>query len=308
MKRITVASLLVLSLFALAGTAGSASAAWHCLTAKWFGQYDESGPAGAQCQKYLVIPLLFNWDLFETSKGKEIGRDEICALVEAGEASLFDGPSCGSAEEHKGTGEYEIGLPKLTTFVTASGGTLSFHAEGGLSQLFGERLGVVGEIHCEKNLATGEILSGTSLADKVLIDFTGKCVQNSPIGDNEVCVEPILAKQTRGELGETGGLVSFLLAPVSGTEFATTDCGGEGTTVTGAIIGLFTESAKYNKLESSALLLFSAKGTSQQDTEIELLGTSMTGIHLSASGLFGGNAAESASTVITADGDVEIRN
>lgn len=193
------------------------------------------------------------------------------------------------------------------TFVTESGGTLSFHAEGELAQLFGERLGVVGEIHCEKSLATGEILNNTPLADKVLINFTGKCVQNSSIGKNETCVEPILVKESRGELGLSGGLVAFLLAPASGTEFATTSCGGEKTTVTGAIIGLFTESSKYNKLEPNALLVFSAKETTQQDTEIELLGTTMTGVHLSTSGLFGGEAAQNADSVVTPDGKVEIK-
>lgn len=193
------------------------------------------------------------------------------------------------------------------TFVTESGKTLSFHAEGGLAQLFGERLGVVGEIHCEKSLATGEILSGTPLVDKLLIDFTGNCVQNSSIGKNEACESEIMVKEARGELGLSGGLVAILLAPASGTEFATTDCGGEKTTVTGAIVGLFPESTKYNKLESSALLEFKSKETAQQDTSINLLGTEMTGIHLSTSGLFGGEAAESASSVITPDGKVEIK-
>ncbi len=111
MKRIVIAGVLLVSVFALSGIAtGSASAAYHCLHARYFGQYDKDGPRGAQCREYLVIPLLFNWDLFQTTGAKSIAVGQLCALVEAGEASLFNGANCGPEEEQKGEGKYEIAL------------------------------------------------------------------------------------------------------------------------------------------------------------------------------------------------------
>lgn len=92
---------------ALAGT-GSASAAYHCLATFW-GQYKKDGAIGEQCKEYGVIPV-YSWDLYETKTATVIATGVLCALVEPPEISLYDGPSCGPSEEHKGEGEWSRAL------------------------------------------------------------------------------------------------------------------------------------------------------------------------------------------------------
>ncbi len=196
-------------------------------------------------------------------------------------------------------------------FDTESGKTLAFTASGGTAQLFGERAGIVGEINCESSSGSGEILNKTPLADNILISFEGKCHETIS-GSTSACTEPITTKRIRGEIGlilpaTSPKTVGILLIPYNSTgEFAEPVCNGTGTKVTGAIIGTFPETTKYNKLEKTAEIAFTSSGITQAQTEIDLLGVEMKGIHLHTAGLFGGNAAENAEAIITGDGGINI--
>jgi hypothetical protein len=194
-------------------------------------------------------------------------------------------------------------------FLTASGAKLLFSATGGLAVLKGKKIGQEAEIHCEKSTGHGFVLNKTSLADEVLISFSGSCVENaSALGlKNAACVEPIVVKESRGELGLVSTTeVGLLLSPASGTEFAKTECGGSVTTVSGAIIGTFPETGKYGKLEAEAELLFKATGAKQEPTAIELLGVKMTGVTLKVSEIFGEEASEATKSTIKGDGKIAI--
>lgn len=196
-------------------------------------------------------------------------------------------------------------------FKTESGKTLLFTGEGGLAVLLGERAGSIGEILCHKVLLHGEILNGTPLIDKVTITFHTNCISNSILGDNEKCKEPIEVHPVRGEIGLVPTkLVGLYLTPYNGTEFVTVECGSNDTTVDGSIVGLVPEKVgttnQYNKVLTKYETRFEASGVKQRFTEIELLGTNMTGDELSVTGLFGGQASEITNTTLAGDGGVEI--
>jgi hypothetical protein len=197
----------------------------------------------------------------------------------------------------------------LPLFLTESGAKLLFTALGGLAILRGKKIGQEAEIHCEESTAHGFVLNKTSLADEVQISFSNKCVENAAaLGlKNAACKEPIVVKESKGELGLIGTTeVGLLLAPVTGTEFAKTECGGSSTTVSGAIIGTFPETGKYGKLEAKAELLFKATGAKQEPTSIELLDNLMTGVTLKVSEIFGEEASEATKSTITGDGKIAI--
>jgi hypothetical protein len=191
--------------------------------------------------------------------------------------------------------------------------SLLFTATGGAAVLKGKKLTQEAEINCEESSTHGFTLNKTSLADEVDIEFKTNCNETAPaLGLNKAaCVEPIKVKETRGELGLTTlgaetKLLALLLAPVSGSEFVTTECGGVRTVVGGAIVGFLPQRAKYNKFESEAELVFRASGAKQEPTEIELLGTNMTGVKLTVSEAFGEEASEATKASVKGDGKVAI--
>ncbi len=194
-------------------------------------------------------------------------------------------------------------------FNTESGKTLSFSASGGLATLLGEELKVRAEIMCEKSSTTGEILNKTPLADNIAITFTGKCKESIAGGTASSCTEPITVKPARGEIGLAAKEeVGIVLKPYnSAGEFVETTCGSNKTTVDGEIIGLYPETKNYNKLEKSAEQAFNAKGTTQEPTEIELLGVKMTKVELKVSGAFGEKSSQITIATVTNDGGIEIK-
>lgn len=107
MKRIGIAGLFLIVAFALSGVAaGSASAAWEC-RAVLFGSYPLPPVyEGESCRGEigLYIP---GYKMVQVAGAKEIEAGVICALVEPGEGSLFDGSNCGASEKLEGKGEYE---------------------------------------------------------------------------------------------------------------------------------------------------------------------------------------------------------
>jgi hypothetical protein len=107
MKRIGTAGLFLIMVFVLSGVAaGSASAAWEC-RAVLFGSYPlPSIHSGEQCRGELGL-YIPGYKLVQVTGAKEIEAGVICALVESGEGSLFDGPNCGSSEKLEGKGGYE---------------------------------------------------------------------------------------------------------------------------------------------------------------------------------------------------------
>ncbi len=200
-------------------------------------------------------------------------------------------------------------------FKTQSGATLLYEGSSGVALLRGGALGgaITAEIICEKSVTHGNILNDSPLTHKVSVQFSGKCEQNGDGDSKTACSEPIVLKETVGELGlllsaslpEEVGLV---LKPVSGTSFVTTKCGSSEVTVGGEIIGTFPEMGKYNKLESTARLLFSAnKTTKQTPTEIDLLGVEMKKVELKVEIAFGESASQEQTETLTPDGQVEIK-
>jgi hypothetical protein len=198
----------------------------------------------------------------------------------------------------------EGGAAKASLLFTAISGTAVLRAKK-LTQEF--------EINCEESSTHGFTLNKTSLADEVDIEFKTNCNETAPaLGLNKAaCVEPIKVKETRGELGLTTlgaetKLLALLLAPVSGSEFVTTECAGVKTVVGGAIVGFLPQRAKYNKFESEAELVFRASGAKQEPTEIELLGVNMTGVTLALVEAFGEEASEATKASVKGDGKVAI--
>lgn len=198
-------------------------------------------------------------------------------------------------------------------FLTESAKELSFTASGGVATLRGLNLGAVGTITCEKNTSKGFITPKSTLAHRVVVEFSGKCEQT--VGTNKgTCTEPIKTAEMLAELGLVSKKVVELLAPSSGTTFVTVTCTNGNTTVEGAVVGEFPEvNAKgvnqYNKMLTESELVFEAEGKNtdnQAIKTIELLGTNMTGAELKVSGFFGGKASQEGTGIIKPDGGVEI--
>jgi len=197
----------------------------------------------------------------------------------------------------------------------SSKSTLLFSGNSGLSTLRGKQAGQEAVIMCEKDESHGELTNNSPLAHNISIQFSGDCLQKVGGGANEICKEPIIIKTTTGELGfiEPNKLVGLYLAPTTGTEFTTVECGSFKTVVSGSIVGefplLFKQNARedqYNTSRTSFELKFNAAGTKQAITAIELLGVKMTGDHLEVTGLFGEEASEETTETLTPDGSGEI--
>jgi hypothetical protein len=202
----------------------------------------------------------------------------------------------------------------LPEFVGAKS-EVAFTSTSGTSVLSGEELGIPATITCEKDETSGTILNHSMLVDKVVAKFFGKCHQSINGGEPTTCEEPITTSAMMGELGyikEKAKPVGLLLKPESGSVFATTKCGSTETVVEGEIVGEFPEINKalvnqYNKSLTKFELVFKASGTKQAVTTLELLTGFMTGIHLSVSGFFGGEASQSDTESITAAEAGEIK-
>jgi hypothetical protein len=194
----------------------------------------------------------------------------------------------------------------LPLFLTQSGKALLFTADSGLGTLRGTEAGVEATITCEKDLVHGFVLNASPLAHEVEIQFHTKCEQKSAAGTAK-CSEPIKVKKAYGELGLLNGHVLLLLAPEVGTEFVEVTCETTKTNVSGAVIGEFDLNGKdgnpqYGVDREDFLLLFKAKGTTQEPEEIELLGTLMTKVGLSVTNFLGGKASEETVELILLDG------
>jgi Trypsin len=205
----------------------------------------------------------------------------------------------------------------IPLFLTASGKALSFTGTSKLTLLRALNLGVLGVIDCEKGLSSGQLLHRSPVALKIELEYSGKCEQ-AVFGTKEACIEPIKFKLTFGELGlltfpNGKRAIALLLAPESGTELAKVTCGGNTTTIEGAIVVEFPETnalgeKQYNTLRNSLELVFKSesKNENQALTSIELSGVSMTKAELKISGFFGGKASLESTQTISPDGSVSI--
>lgn len=196
-------------------------------------------------------------------------------------------------------------------FLTQSKNALPFTGTSGLALL---RFAIAGNeslISCEKDAISGELLDNASRARKVELEFSGKCLENG----SGTCIEPIKIKLALGELGlasSTSKRVLLLLAPESGTTFATIECSGS-MTIEGAVIGEIPELNKsgevqYNKDRKNFELIFRSANKNQHQAinEILLLGTQMTGVELKIPGFFGGDLSVETVETLTTDGEALI--
>jgi hypothetical protein len=240
-------------------------------------------------------------------------------------------PTCKTEYEPIKTSLITLGLTLLTTsnqtrhatarhplFLTESGTELLFSGSnpaGTTPTLRALNLGVLGTITCERVLVDGFARPKSPLAHSVLVVFHGKCEQT--IGVNKsACTEPILWKPSSAELGLVLGnkTVGILLTPEGTPVFATPTCGGNTTTIEGAVVGEVPEINKkaenqYNKLLSEIEYVFEAAGKNSENqniTSIELLGTTMTGAELKVTGFFGGKASQEMTLILKGDGKIEI--
>ncbi len=238
---------------------------------------------------------------------------------------------CSTAYEPIKTSLIGLGLTLLTTFnqtrhlptrhplfLTESRTELLFSGSnpaGTTPTLRALSAGLLGTIACEKVEVHGFVLPKSPLAQGISVVFRGKCEQT--IGANKsACAEPISWKTSSAELGLVLGnkTVGILLAPSTGTELAKPTCGGNVTTIEGAVIGEIPEINKkaenqYNKLLSETEYVFEAAGKNTENqiiTSIELLGANMTGAELKVSGFFGGKASQEMTLILKGDGKIEI--
>jgi hypothetical protein len=172
-------------------------------------------------------------------------------------------------------------------FLTSNGEELLFTGIGGLWLWRALEGGVLGLGDCEQADYHGWALHKSPLAHRVTIEFSTKC--ELTLGSMKLkCTEPIKTKEMLAELGLilTGGnkIVGLLLIPSDGTKlFAELECGGEVTTVEGAVVGEIPEIAggidQYNKFLTEIFLVFESenKTENQKYTAIDLLGAQMNG-------------------------------
>jgi hypothetical protein len=250
MKRIGIAGLLVVMAIAVSGvSAGSASAGGICL-ATFFGLYTNDSAIGTQCKNNVIVSIP-GWSLFRTTGSKEISPGLLCALVEAGEPSLYDGSSCGTSEEHHASGEYakallgpyllnsSLGVPAKSLFTGTSKESV-FETKSGES------------VKCKADTVMGN-LTGAS-TDEAEVKFTGctavggllKCKTTGSasgeivLKENSRLVWLNEAKQEPGEAFslpstltiECTGLASETLEVRGGTICATTKALSKKATVT----------------------------------------------------------------------------
>ncbi len=196
-------------------------------------------------------------------------------------------------------------------FDTESGKTLLFTATGGEVTLLGEQAKIIGELKCEKTSWHGEILNKTPLADNITISFSGNCHETIS-GSSHTCNEPINFESVRGEIGlvlpaTSPKTVGILLIPYNSSgKFADPVCNGTGTEYSGAVIGTFPETSKYNTFAKTAEIKFTSSGTKQAQEAIDLLGVEMKGIHMDSAGLFGGLVGLNSDAEIIGDGGIKI--
>jgi hypothetical protein len=188
-------------------------------------------------------------------------------------------------------------------FLTTSGKTLSFTGVSGLFELRGLNAGVLGTVDCEKGVTSGELLNESTLARKIELEFSGKCLET--VGTSDEKCNPVAFKLTLGELGLLNKKTVLLLAPENGTEFATVTCGGTKTVIEKAVIGEIPEAGESVGLTVFDVVLKAVNATiTQAITEIELLGVNMTGVHLSVAGFLGGQASGETTETINPDAEV----
>lgn len=195
----------------------------------------------------------------------------------------------------------------LPLFLTASGTELLFTADSGAGTLRGQG---GAEVKCEQDLAHGFVLDKSSLAHEVEVSFHKNCEQKIGLVKSK-CTEPIKTKLLFGELGLLHEHVLILFAPEAGSVFVTLTCGGNSTTVEGAVIGEIKllgadGGSQYGVLRKDFLLLFNANGTKQEPKEIELLDNLMQGVSLQTKGFFAGEASEETHELVLPDGNVQI--
>jgi hypothetical protein len=105
MKRVGLLITVLVAMIAVSGGAAStASAQYRCRLVRYIGLWEDW--ASTQCVVMYSYPT-DGWSLYNTSGAVAHGAF-LCALVDTGEPSLFTSNGCGSSEEHKGTGEWEL--------------------------------------------------------------------------------------------------------------------------------------------------------------------------------------------------------
>jgi hypothetical protein len=197
-------------------------------------------------------------------------------------------------------------------FLTAGPEELLFTGSGGAVTLRSKQAGVEGTISCERTLSfTGLAVTESALVNALRIELNGRCEQT--VGSSkDTCSEPIKLELSYGQLGLLHNHVFLLVAPENGTLFATVKCTNGNTQVRGAVIGEFPLNGRGGSLQYGVsledfLLLYKAKGITQEPEEIELAGGLMKGVGLTTEGLFSGKASAEATELLKFDGLTEIQ-
>jgi hypothetical protein len=202
MKRIIMLGLLLaMALTANAATPGAASAG-ICLPVFAYGRYDKDAAPGLQCREKLFFPVLEGFTLFRTNTAKAHSAGEVCALVEASELSLFDGPNCESSEEHKGESEYEVAITggekvwfESGQFISP-GVRLAILSSGGPFTLKSTLAGVKVKIECSKEDDEGHVWNeedtgGEVLGLDLILTLFDSCTVPEPASQKCEVDEPI---------------------------------------------------------------------------------------------------------------------
>jgi hypothetical protein len=287
--------------FVLSGlTSAPASGEWACLRG-FIGGYSAPGGAGEQC----VGPagfLVFGYNLYLINVPKEIAPGVLCALVEAGEVSLYDGSSCGASEEHKGESEYAKAFKATPSFSPSS--KQKFSSSGGPSTLKSGS----DTVSCASLKGAGEI-TGLMEVGNVVVDWTG-CKSSSEtesgcsIKSKGATAEGLIKTNTlRGSLGLTltGSYIGLLLLPSSGktvTELSSNACTPESK-VTGEVAG---EESPIDQSQVTGKVVFAVSSSKQAIREIATL----SGVSEPELVAFGTVASERGEESITYESAIEI--
>jgi hypothetical protein len=248
----------------------SASAAWRCLSSRFFGLFQRSAPVGQQCRVY--DRSSGRYGLFQTAGATAIETGELCALVESDEPSLFDGSNCGASEEHKGESEYEIALTE-PQFGTSKD---RFTTKTSLALL---ETASTSPVDCASSVSTGEVTGAKSVGSLVVI-FSG-CHSNEGAGCSVKGggggTGNIITNTLDGELGtvsakEAASEVGLLLLPTSGKTFVTLEGScliSSPSAVEGSVAGEVTP--LYEESKTGKLIFTGTKGK-QDIKDINILG------------------------------------
>jgi hypothetical protein len=200
-------------------------------------------------------------------------------------------------------------------FFTQSGRELLFSGSGGLALLRGGAPPFESVVDCEKTLTDGFALNLSTLARGITVLFEGKCQLTSAVGKfNCPTIHTDLLQV--GELGlltATNHKVVVLLAPIEGTQVSSFTCETQSAVVNGAVVGeIPATNAKgeqqINVARTEVEMRFESIGKTNKQaiTEIWLLGTQMTGAHLTAFGVEGSLEVTKPNVVLEGDGEIEI--